>query len=104
MLKPLELTIYPLELTFPAGYKLPRDTRISYRAADRMAAEKRLTEPELAAEYHRARDDDFAICEGLNWGDQCEGWTTFEAAALARTATLLRFATLPHALDEEVTP
>ena len=88
MLKPLELTVYPLDPAFPRGYNLPRDTRTTYRAADRMAKEKRLTGPELAADYWLAMS-------GLLYGHG--------KVARKQRDTLRRFATLPH-YDEEVTP
>lgn len=103
MLKPLELTIYPLELTFPAGYKLPRDMRITYRAADRMAAEKRLTEPELAAEYESARCDAMLMSYAdYFWAPLGDTWSSDPATIDRRAQTMLRFATLPH-YNEEVT-
>lgn len=101
MLKPLELTVYPLELTFPAGYKLPRDTRITFNAANRMAEQKRLTNAELAAEYWRA----CLVSDVIKLGSEMpEHLATLDYETANRYAhTMHRFATLPHH-DEEVTP
>lgn len=95
-MKPLELTVYPLDPTFPAGYKLPRDTRITFAAANRMAKEKRLTSVELAAEYWRYESNIWealakmpepptpeAVMAGEEWNRRAE--------------IVERFATLPHA-------
>lgn len=62
MNQPLELTWYPLNHAFPAGYILPRDSRITHRAANRMAHAKRLTDAEAAAEFH-AQDTRVRIIE-----------------------------------------
>lgn len=51
-MKPLELTWYPLDRSYPTGYRLPRGTRVSWRSADTWAKIKRLTDAELAAEVH----------------------------------------------------
>lgn len=91
MLKPLELTIYPLDPSFPAGYKLPRDTRITHRAANRMATEKRLTSAEVAAEYWRASSG----------ADEVNYDRRFDEESI--NGILHRFATLPH-YDEQDTP
>lgn len=95
-MKPFELTVYPLDPAFPAGYKLPRDTRITFAAANRMAKEKRLTSVELAAEYWRYESNIWealakmpepptpeAIMAGEEWNRRAE--------------IVERFATLPHA-------
>lgn len=51
-MKPLELTWYPLDRSYPTGYRLPRDVRITVRGATARAERKRLTDAELAAEVH----------------------------------------------------
>lgn len=103
-MKPLELTAYPLDTNFPRGYKLPRDTRITIRAADRMAVEKRLTTPELAAEYESARCDYLLQVQAGNyWAPLGDTWSGEPDDVLNRAMTLLRFATLPH-YDEKETP
>lgn len=88
-MKPLELTVYPLDPAFPAGYKLPRDSRVTYRAANRMAVEKRLTPAECAAEYWKARDQCLIEIRANH----------FELDE-AMAETLHRFARLPHAIKE----
>lgn len=99
-MKPLELTVYPLDPAFPAGYKLPRDTRITFAAANRMAKEKRLTSVELAAEYWRAQDDVSCADDpsGSKPGTWPNGYDRENGQFLddARLETLERFATLPH--------
>lgn len=95
-MKPLELTVYPLDPSFPAGYKLHRDTRITFAAANRMATEKRLTEPELAAELWRNESELNHISEGYSWQGLTGGWSADEDTAIIRDKTLERFATLPH--------
>ena len=52
-MKSLVLEVFPLNPSFPRGYVLPRDTRITFAAANRGAKEKHLTPAELAAEYHQ---------------------------------------------------
>ena len=95
-MKDLELTAYPLDPAFPAGYKLPRDTRITFAAANRMAKEKRLTSVELAAEYWRYESN---IWEALA---KMPEPPTLEAVMAGeewnrRAEIVERFATLPHA-------
>lgn len=105
-MKPRELTVYPLDPAFPAGYKLPRDTRITFNKANRMAVEKRLTLAECAAEFIRAEHDWDAASFGFEgwalgtWRGAYLGWA---AVAEDRRNALYRFATLPH-YDEETTP
>lgn len=87
-MKPLVLNIYPLDPSFPRGYVLPRDTRVTFAAANRAAKEKHLTAAECAAEYFKARD-------------QClieirPGAFEFDESM---AETLHRFATLPHASE-----
>lgn len=99
MNKPLELTAYPLDLGFPSGYVLPRDTRVTFRAANRMAHEKRFTPAELAAEAWAARAAfDRTSFNEISSGDEFSDkrW----AYVTDRLNTLYRFATLPH-YDED---
>ena len=98
-MKPLELTIYPLDMTFPAGYRLPRCSYVTRRAADRMAEEKRLTTAELSAEYWRASEDFGTVSEGYRWDGITGKWDPSETPAQNRLNTLERFATLPHASE-----
>jgi hypothetical protein len=89
MSKPLELTIYPLDLSFPAGYVLPRDSRVTFRAANRIARDKRLTDAELAAEYH-GQAARVALIEDSSPHNSAG------PSAYRKLETLHRFATLPH--------
>lgn len=92
-MKPLTLTIYPLDPSFPRGYVLPRDTRITYAAANRASARKHLTDTELAAEYHQQ------AAYTTYWEHRTTAAHT--ATNQDRLETLRRFATLPHAGDEQ---
>ncbi|WP_427017849.1 hypothetical protein ACQCSX_04340 [Pseudarthrobacter sp. P1] len=100
MTEPLVLTVYPLDPSFPAGYKLPRDTRITYRAANKAAREKRFTDAELAAESWRAEADwrnayRYAPIPGTGT------WSPSIYAADDRNNTMRRFATKPDYDQEE---
>lgn len=112
MSKPLELKIFPrvfLENPLPRHSHLPGWRRLRGYEVDgqlvglgsvRLAGEdKRLEDPELAAEYWRADGDATLTTEGIgvtNLGT----WSQREAATISRLCTLERFATLPH-YDEE---
>lgn len=89
-MKPLELIAYPLDMSFPRGYVLPRDTRVTFRAAERMAREKRLTNAELAAEYWKQEPVPDRVMECMGVSDPAHD------EALEKVAILHRFATLPH--------
>ena len=96
-MKPLKLTVYPLDPAFPRGYKLPRDTRITFAAANRMAKEKRLTSVELAAEYESARCDAMLMHHAnYYWAPLGDTWSSEPEAIDRRAQTLLRIARAPH--------
>lgn len=86
----MSLAIYPLDPSFPRGYVLPRHSRVTVRAADRMAHAKRFTDAELAAEYWRAAciDETFMAAEDV--------FSAEYDRALELTMTVRRFATLPQ--------
>ena len=84
-MKPLELIAYPLDTSFPRGYVLPRDTRITVRAAERIAKNKRFTAAELAAELWHSIASYYALVPSPE--------AVMEAS---RNRTIERFATLPH--------
>lgn len=96
MLKPLELTIYPK----PEHAHVTGGWLWDCEACNTVITgpSKRLTNAELAAEAWRSDADAAAHCHA----DSTE--TTWPEDYEKQAETLLRFATLPHALDEEVTP
>ena len=89
--KPLELKVYPLRekvgrLAQP-GYIVGKRGIIGYMLQHQMRA-KRLTEPELAAEYHQALGE----ANLLMMAPRRAG----KMMAANRVNTLLRFASTPH--------
>ena len=110
MLKPLELTICPVGVEFEDGpgnlsrtYMTPHGEVTGWQA-DRMSKQKRLTAPELAAEYESARCDYLLQVQAGNyWAPLDDTWSSEPDDVLNRAMTLLRFATLPH-YDEKETP
>lgn len=99
-MKPLDLIAYPLESTFPRGYVLPRDTRIVFRAAERMARAKRFAEAELAAEHWHsvAREAESELRSRLATGNVgvADHYQRINIESAPQTEILHRFATLPH--------
>lgn len=94
MTKPLELKTYRRVAPGEDGFW-------EYRQRVIKAKQKRLTDPELAAEYFRAeyfryRAEWQQLSSGMNFPD--EAWTT----QLDQLNTLYRFATHPH--YDEVQP
>lgn len=84
-MKPLELTVYPLDDRFPAGYTMPRNSRISFRAANSAAQAKRLSEAQLMAHVWWTISEFYILPLGP------------EAQEIARqSAVFERFAQLPH--------
>lgn len=90
-MKDLELTVYPLDPSFPRGYKLPRDTRITFVAANRMAKAKHLTSTELAAEWWKSVATAPVLHES--------GRTAFAKREIGIAKILECFATHPHASE-----
>jgi N-formylglutamate amidohydrolase len=95
--KPLKLTIHPLiQDRLGDDWYVWKDTGIRPHIADMYAGMKRLTAPELAAEYWRAVGDESLISEGYSWEAMCGDWTQSELDSGRRTDSLRRFAVLPH--------
>jgi len=95
-MKPLELTIYERDESFPGasnlvyryGAKVLGDITVHSKAH-----RKRFTDAELAAEYWAPN---WITLPDADWDEDYEASS---AEMLRRSATLHRFATLPHALD-----
>lgn len=97
MSKPLELTVYPIwddgfgTLYADKGDRT-RPTSVGY-----MQVVKRLTEPELCAEYESARCDALVqYATGRCWQPLGYTWPMDPESIYDRAQTLLRFASNPH--------
>lgn len=113
-MKALELRTFPsnqwggYEIPLSVWSTVPNDdpddfyvVQISADDARAHSERKRLTEPELAAEFEAARCDYLLSQQsGHFWAPLGETWPSDHESAGRRTSTLLRFATLPH-YDEE---
>ncbi|NKG21077.1 hypothetical protein [Paeniglutamicibacter terrestris] len=95
----LVLTVYPLDMSFPIGYRLPRDTRVTLAHVNRWAREKHLGDAELAAEYQRARGLYEMECAAAFEAGVPEEIDPHVQWIKARLLAIHRFATLPHASE-----
>lgn len=99
MNEPLELTVYPLldkvGRRAERGYIVNREPIESWYVDNYQIFEKRLTPPELAAEYWRKNGDFESCAEGYTTAN--DGYTfAWEGVEASRLNTVRRFATCPH--------
>ena len=107
MSKPLELTIYPQTMPpMPTSIRDESGWNAYYDAMDERRRQilrqqaKRLTDPELCAEYASARCDAMIqSATGHCWAPLFDTWPMDPESIHDRAQTLLRFASSPHCTD-----
>lgn len=100
-----ELTIFPKLPRTPGPGKGWADHRAEQDRECRLAHEKRFTDAELAAEFHRQDHTFDLICEG--YGTETFGYSfvvgsSHEERAAQQRNTFRRFATAPHYYESEI--
>ena len=98
-MKPLELTVYPLLAKVgrlaERGYIVNKRPVAAWYVDNYQIFEKRMTGPELAAEWHKQDNHCGQRLEGYGVAHSGEPLGT-EEVEVERLASLYRFATLPH--------